>query len=185
MATAASPNVVGTLAMFAESRAGTIYEHYAERGGWEGWLQLEFLAMLRFRWADTGVERERHVYANNGEKADLLMHPSATFAYYTVIELKCESVLQDLTERHTGIDEVDSMTNFKRRLKSDIDKVQRGLNGGFKPAHCWVIGITRGANTAANPGLVDWGNYDVRFTTVGATDIIIWHWSREWIGLTA
>ena len=178
-ATQASPNVLYTLAVFCERNEQTIYSHYTEGGGWEGWLQLEFVPWLRDRWTDTSARREIHVYANEDQKTDILMDKSPTFAYNTVIELKCESIYQDLTERHTNNEEKDSMTNFKRRVKKDIDKINAGLNRDYKPAHCWVFGITRGHNIAKNPGSIDWGTYAVDHTKVGNTDIVVWSWHKE------
>lgn len=177
MATAASPNVVGTLGVYCEGNEQGIYDKYATAGGWEPWLQLEFLPWLQERWPDTVTERDAHVYPNKKKRTDLLMHPSETFAYYTVIELKCESVFQDLTE-HT--EDEDYHGRFKARFKKDVKKIENGLNEAFKPAHCWVLGITRGQHMAAAPGDVDWGNYDVKFTTVGSSDIIVWSWYRFW-----
>ncbi|KAI4189720.1 MAG: hypothetical protein L6R41_001272 [Letrouitia leprolyta] len=182
MATEESPAVVFTLQAFCERREHEIYRLYTEHGGWEPWLQLELLPWLRERWTDTVATREQHVFADPNQKTDILMYPSSTFAYHTIIELKCESVFQDLTER--GMEEEgaiqESLAKFTYRFKKDIQKIEKGISAKFRPAHCWVLGVTRASEAAKYPEHVNWGGYDVKYSKVGSSDIIVWSWYGLW-----
>ena len=85
---------------------------YKQKGGWEGWLQVELANYLYENYAPAWtIERERQVYVGSGKKADITLTKMGQTSH--VVELKVESMYQDLL----------SDTSLFDRLKDDIDKL--------------------------------------------------------------
>lgn len=65
---------------------------FYSQGGWEGWVQVE-LAMLLTE-SSYDVIRERAIYNNSGQRADLVINSTCSNASYPpiVVEIKCQSI---------------------------------------------------------------------------------------------
>ena len=127
-----------------------IVRAYTQKGGWEGWAQVEIATELH-RARDmayenardsllattTTVLREVAVYpptnTKNGgisqKRADIVVEFGApSRREFVIIELKCE-----------GFYNKDA---FVQAVKEDVDKVHGDIEHDFKPARVWALGFS-------------------------------------------
>ena len=86
---------------------------YFSKGGWEGWLQVEWAMYLNSQ--DYDVLREEPIY-NNNQRADLVINKNIPRGDNQVfnniaIEIKCQSIYN-------------SQDQFLESVKSDINKLE-------------------------------------------------------------
>lgn len=135
-----------------------IVKAYAQKGGWEGWAQVEIATMLadRFRRVlqsgslmDRAVNRERSYVVNrevniyegpNGEKSQLradivvqIKDAAGKLVQTVIIELKCEGYYND--------------TPFWTLVAADVKKVGGIVKNEYKPALLWVMGFSAAQDT--------------------------------------
>ena len=113
-------------------------EIYSQKGGWEGWAQVELARAIK-SWHGGSCTREyAPVYgAINNERADILHENllNNNNAIRNVIELKCQSA---------GQDEV-NITGFANAYTGDAIKIGIANRAGAYAQHTWyVIGIAPG-----------------------------------------
>lgn len=137
----------------------SIIRAYSQKGGWEGWAQVEIASRLEDEFqrrsgpasakaldaliaSTTTVSREVPIYPptltasgrTSQKKADIVVGfgpPSGR--EYVLIELKCE-----------GYHNKDAFINA---VRDDIDKVNGDIREGFKPAKVWVLGFSASNET--------------------------------------
>ena len=127
-----------------------IVRAYTQKGGWEGWAQVEIATEL-YRERDmaygdakdsllattTKVLREVAVYPPtitkkggiSQKRADIVVEFGApSRREFVIIELKCE-----------GFYNKDA---FVQAVKEDVDKVNGDIEHDFKPARVWALGFS-------------------------------------------
>jgi hypothetical protein len=95
----ASPNIVQLIATWANSRAAIIQRAYDQKGGWEGWAQVEIALSLQDELSKKPdfldvLTREFPFYANDSLRADIAILYLPDGMPIDIIELKCESAFQ-------------------------------------------------------------------------------------------
>lgn len=135
---------------WAHQNIARIIRAYTQKGGWEGWAQVEIATALyndrNAPYADardailattTTVLREVAVYpptrtAKGGisqKRADIVVEFGApSRREFIVIELKCEGFY--------------NKEAFVQAVKEDIDKVNGDIEHSFKPARVWALGFS-------------------------------------------
>lgn len=84
---------------------------YRQKGGWEGWAQVE-IAIALTAIANSTVEREQAIYKNNpAARADVVL--TISNIHLEVLELKCHGIYRGTPA-------------FVKAVQDDIDKVQNG-----------------------------------------------------------
>ncbi|KAK3369918.1 hypothetical protein B0H63DRAFT_514157 [Podospora didyma] len=87
--------LIDEIVKWAGNNAPILAEIYSQKGGWEGWAQVE-LARAIPGWLGGSCSREyREVYTNH-DRADIF-HENPLTNRRNVIELKCQSAFQDDT----------------------------------------------------------------------------------------
>ncbi|PVH74332.1 hypothetical protein DL98DRAFT_575677 [Cadophora sp. DSE1049] len=128
--------VIKDIATFLYDRRDRIAEARAQKGGWEGWLQVELASsLLRTNGMRYDILREQLIYAGT-ERVDIWAQPAADQVGIPChgIELKVESEFQ------TGANK-----SLQDRLKTDIVKCDNGPKAAFKAGagtHLYAVGIT-------------------------------------------
>jgi hypothetical protein len=84
---------------------------FMQKGGWEGWAQVEFGNFLTQNNKGWTVEREVGVYVNGGQRADLVCKSSD--GGVAIVELKVETLFQSGTR----------LDDFVQRVEADIAKL--------------------------------------------------------------
>ncbi|KAK7446507.1 hypothetical protein CaCOL14_010916 [Colletotrichum acutatum] len=105
----------------------TIRNAYSEKGGWEGWAQVEIANFIKSGYTSLRVTREDGVYDGNTQRSDLILQNGSGIR--TIIELKCER--GSAPNSRWIVDEV---------IK-DAEKLQGTLKTKFRPAICFAVGI--------------------------------------------
>ena len=85
----------------SEDIAPKIEEAYEQRGGWEGWVQVELAIYLKrvferemYPGSTVKVTREDYIYGESSDRSDLLLKTTRFGStFYNALELKCESKL--------------------------------------------------------------------------------------------
>ena len=112
---------------WAQEKHRDIKAAFNMKGGWEGWLQVELGLWLEQKGFE--VEREQHVFKNTRQAADMIVtspNSQGKDPVRTIVELKCESLFQDLVMNQSEPDE--SKQNFQKdpgfatRIKKDLEK---------------------------------------------------------------
>ncbi|KAJ7040574.1 hypothetical protein C8F04DRAFT_1391713 [Mycena alexandri] len=135
-----------------------IAEAWRQKGGWEGWSQVEIAFMLKAAYKDNcTVEREDYVYKNAPKKkADvvLTLHGAGGHESLEVLELKClgerrelsefiKSVMEDITKIQEGTFKVGDVRPWamvlvvnedsKKKIKKEMEARRRWVNDGTGP----------------------------------------------------
>jgi hypothetical protein len=113
---------------------------YMQKGGWEGWAQVEFASFLTRNNYYKSVQRELTGIFKSGERADLLCSGDLAAQTYIndIIELKTETLFQS----GSGKDD------FKKRVEGDIQKIQGPLASPYPTnSRVTAIGISIAAQT--------------------------------------
>ncbi|KAL5372178.1 hypothetical protein PMIN06_010258 [Paraphaeosphaeria minitans] len=111
----------------------TIREVYWQKGGWEGWAQVELALLFTQQYKKTNTFREELVYWGNNRRADLTLELQGEKTQ--VIELKMESLFQD--QAPGGV------TSFITKMKEDILKIDTyNLKPEYRPALVYAIGFS-------------------------------------------
>jgi hypothetical protein len=136
------PNQEDVLAMidaWAEYRYSEISKIYLQKGGWEGWAQVELALAFSLRYEKINVFREETVYSGSNRRADLTLMLAGHQTQ--VVELKVESLWQDQSLGVSG---------FVNAVKEDISKITiNSLKPAFRPALVYAVGISCGNDQVA------------------------------------
>ena len=149
---------------WAQAKQLDITRAFAMKGGWEGWLQVELGLYLAKQQYILGVDREKHVFDNANQKADLYItsNPPAG-PHKIVIELKCESQYQDCQwQNNTPVLNgglpvprmvQGGMPSIAGRLQQELVGIQ-AIAQQYKPCQVACIGFsnTQGARQYATAG---------------------------------
>ncbi|KAH8801806.1 hypothetical protein F5884DRAFT_655778, partial [Xylogone sp. PMI_703] len=97
-----------------------------QKGGWEGWLQVELASVMNQNFTSTSVFREERPFNGSNERVDLQLEK--TGEEDQIIELKTESLFN-------------GPRNFLTGVKIDIDSFQR-LTLTKRPAKVYAVGFS-------------------------------------------
>ncbi|OBT54824.1 hypothetical protein VE04_05699 [Pseudogymnoascus sp. 24MN13] len=128
-------NILAIIGGWAIPMYPTLRQIYPQKGGWEGWMQVNIALGLTQGFPDTKTYREQSVWDGSNERVDLLLLCDGEPTQ--IVELKCESFYQD---NGSG-----TFKTFVRAMKKDVAKIVvngDALNPLYKPALCFVIGLT-------------------------------------------
>ncbi|EXF83061.1 hypothetical protein CFIO01_06233 [Colletotrichum fioriniae PJ7] len=106
----------------------TIQNAYSERGGWEGWAQVEIAHIIKANYTSLSVTREDGVYHGNTKRSDLVLDNG--FGTRNIIELKCQRGSADANPAW-----------IVQQVLDDAHKLQQTLKPEFRPAKCFAVGI--------------------------------------------
>ncbi|KAJ3980763.1 hypothetical protein F5890DRAFT_1539769 [Lentinula detonsa] len=127
--------VLERIVEWAEANGEKIQDAYNQKGGWEGWTQVELAFYLKRafeseRYGVVTVTREDNVYQGNNQRSDLLITTRKGAEHFTnMLELKCESIA--------------NTNNFKTQAKADCTKVNQGvINQNYLPCKAWVVALS-------------------------------------------
>ncbi|KAJ3992277.1 hypothetical protein F5050DRAFT_960625 [Lentinula boryana] len=143
---------------------------YNQKGGWEGWAQVELASYLEQVFGGEGVAtvtREDNVYNGNDQRSDLLIttqKPNGT-SFTNMFELKCES------SANSG--------NFRTKVRADCTKIANGVwNANYAPCEAWIIAI--GVTKTVGDFMVGGKNLAPYYKKIqaGGTQMTLWWGSR-------
>ncbi|KAL8915791.1 MAG: hypothetical protein Q9172_006660 [Xanthocarpia lactea] len=104
---------------------------YKQKGGWEGWAQVEIAYLVQDKYPNVTIDREVNVYAGTKKENDFVItdNDDATKPKQ-IIELKTERGTQRPTE-------------FKNSFLEDINKIQTSpIDAKYKPAQAFAVAIS-------------------------------------------
>ena len=133
-APAAEIDVIAPIENFCISNWGTISAAFKQKGGWEGWLQVQLAFMLTEKFIDRNVFRETPLYDGSYEKDDITVEKTSDASTRThVLEIKCESIYKD------GL----SDNNFCHEFDTQTQRIfTRSVRPAFRPAILYSLGFT-------------------------------------------
>jgi hypothetical protein len=109
-----SEDIVEIISAWAIATYPKIQAIYHQKGGWEGWAQVELAYVFTQQYPEINCFREQQVYAGTERRADMVLtHPDQVTM---VIELKTESLFQD-----TSI----GVSAAVNAIYTDINKIDR------------------------------------------------------------
>ncbi|KAK6499056.1 hypothetical protein TWF481_011625 [Arthrobotrys musiformis] len=171
---------------FLTLNAEKIFDKYTHDGGWECWLQSEFLDYLRR--SPIGVKRhcgrEEHIWnaPKRGDKVDIItFYMKNKENFVEALELKCASIRQD----YDPGDLAARMQKDIRKLEAGMHYLKKSITADQKVVYCISMGITADKKTAlatraalaAYPGLNKISRYEVDVEDPENDDRIINIWS--------
>lgn len=126
---------------FATKYHHRMWEAMEQKGGWEGWCQVELAFWISGSVGDGAenlhyvAEREQLIFKKAREKIDIWATPVSQPTWQNIgIELKCEGQYQDT-----------SADSFQERIYKDVDKVRAGIKPEYTQpngAVVYAVGIT-------------------------------------------
>jgi len=162
-------DMIDMIGTWAELRKEDIHKIYEQKGGWEGWMQVELALYLASNYPHINVRREENVYSNNPKlRADILFKKRMG---WEIVELKCESLFQDL----------EGFTRFASTFKNDLIKVH---DAQLKPeyrtisARIWCVGITCDPRVSDATRGFHWEPYNVQEKEL-SSNLHIWFGWRD------
>ncbi|KAJ3745982.1 hypothetical protein DFH05DRAFT_901333 [Lentinula detonsa] len=104
---------------------------YNQKGGWEGWVQVELAIVLQQHFGGDGqatVLREQYVYNGTQQRCDILIDTKKYNGehFTNMFELKCES------SGNAG--------NFRTEVEKDCTKIGGGV-WKCSPCTWWIVGF--------------------------------------------
>ncbi|KAG8165964.1 hypothetical protein KVR01_004516 [Diaporthe batatas] len=192
-------HVDNVISQWAEQNLSRIISAHRQKGGWEGWAQVEIATALQESTrrghqpssnsssspATTTTlageaSREVDVYHATGQLADIVIASRAR-RQFVIIELKCEGF--------HGRD-------FARGVAGDIAKLRGDIKDKFKPARAWALAISTSSReyarmrrlwpTAKHKVLYDPGQGGSWWSGRGQSmdpKIVLWVFQREVVKL--
>ncbi|KAL9035865.1 MAG: hypothetical protein Q9180_004621, partial [Flavoplaca navasiana] len=103
---------------------------YTQKGGWEGWAQVEIAYLVQVRYPNVTIDREVNVYTGTRKENDFVVKDNNNVTPIQIVELKCERGTQSATE-------------FSQSFKDDIEKINNHPIGTeYKPAKAYATAIS-------------------------------------------
>lgn len=128
--------------------ANTISNAYFEKGGWEGWAQVEIANIIKAKYPGLSVTREDGVYDGSIARSDLVL-VNETTGVRNVIELKCQRGSAK-----------DNPKWIVQQVIDDARKLQKTLKPQFRPAKCFAVGIAITPDAIAQvKNNANWGQF--------------------------
>ena len=84
---------------------------YKQKGGWEGWAQVEIAYIVQIQYKNVTIDREVNVYEGTKQENDFVITDKNDASKpKQIVELKCERGTQKPEE-------------FRKEFQGDIDKI--------------------------------------------------------------
>ncbi|KAH7879303.1 uncharacterized protein C8R40DRAFT_590845 [Lentinula edodes] len=163
--------IMESIADWADYKSAEIKAAYDQKGGWEGWVQVELARHLQQYFGHEGVAevtREEYVYNGTDQRSDLLITTTKTNgdAFTNMFELKCES------SGNSG--------KFRTEVKADCAKINNGVwNAKYNPCKAWIVAF--GVSKTVGDFVVGGANLKEyhRKIQAGGTQITLWWGTRS------
>ncbi|KAI5210764.1 hypothetical protein AUEXF2481DRAFT_411375 [Aureobasidium subglaciale EXF-2481] len=103
---------------------------YNQKGGWEGWAQVEIAYLIQTKYNNVTIDREVNVYSGTKKENDFVITDKGNPPKpKQIIELKCERGTQ-------------SAAQFVQSFSDDITKIHNlPINPSYKPAKAYAVAI--------------------------------------------
>lgn len=157
--------VIGWIEGWILKNQQKVIQAFLEKGGWEGWAQVELAEVLRQLPQGPTVQREHPIYDNSREAVDFYISWAYNAHPPLCIELKCESLWQSAKQGRQYIEHV-----FYKEIQDDIEKLQSSRKFAYSGQAAYVVAIT--VSELAAQGLrerlapeeetLDVGEYNIR-----------------------
>lgn len=156
---------------FVNTHHHKLWDIMEQKGGWEGWLQVELAVLITASGAHPYVaERELAVFNRAGQRVDVWATAAHGPAVRSVgIELKCESHYQDNVGR----------ARLNARLGDDVDKILAGVRQeyvGATGARVYAVGVTTNPNDLDGYDRMAGRGEQMRYTQTESEQ----HWVLWW-----
>ncbi|KAL8904708.1 MAG: hypothetical protein Q9171_006953 [Xanthocarpia ochracea] len=105
---------------------------YNQKGGWEGWAQVEIAYLVEEKYSNVTIDREVNVYEGTAKENDFVITDNHDAT-------KPKQIIELKTERGTQ-----TPTEFKKSFLADIKKIQTSpIDPKYKPAQAFAVAISR------------------------------------------
>jgi len=139
---------------------------YKQKGGWEGWAQVEIAYLVQDKYPNVTIDREVNVYTGTQKENDfVIIDKNDATKPKQVVELKCERGTQ-------------TPSQFKQSFINDITKIKTlPIGAAYKPAKSYAVAISC---TDASYKLLFETEWEDKVTRVQCTaGIWIWWYERD------
>ncbi|KAL8855488.1 MAG: hypothetical protein Q9178_007870 [Gyalolechia marmorata] len=104
---------------------------YKQKGGWEGWAQVEIAYLVQVKYPHVTIDREVNVYAGTKKENDFVITDNND-------PNKPKQIIELKTERGTQ-----TPADFKKSFLEDITKIRTSpIDAKFKPAQAFAVAIS-------------------------------------------
>ncbi|KAL8721811.1 MAG: hypothetical protein Q9181_007628 [Wetmoreana brouardii] len=138
---------------------------YTQKGGWEGWAQVEIAYLVQVHYPNVTIDREVNVYTGTRKENDFVIKDNNNVAPIQIVELKCERGTQSATE-------------FRESFKDDIRKInEHPIGTEYKPAKAYAVAIscTEDSVWVMRQAQTEWKHVGIKVTGIEC-DAGIWLW---------
>ncbi|KAL8730547.1 MAG: hypothetical protein Q9166_004001 [cf. Caloplaca sp. 2 TL-2023] len=140
---------------------------YTQKGGWEGWAQVEIAYLVQTKYPNVTIDREVNVYTGTQKENDFVIidNTDATKPKQ-IVELKCERGTQKPVE-------------FRKSFMNDITKINTlPIGAAYKPAKAYAIAISCTDATHKLLFETEWGGITVKAIEC-RPGIFTWWYERD------
>ena len=104
---------------------------YKQKGGWEGWAQVEIAYLVEEKYPHVTIDREVNVYAGTKKENDFVITDDHDAT-------KPKQIIELKTERGTQ-----TPADFQRSFLADITKIWTSpIDAKYKPAQAFAVAIS-------------------------------------------
>ncbi|KAL8780875.1 MAG: hypothetical protein Q9213_006265 [Squamulea squamosa] len=147
-----------------------IHIAYTQKGGWEGWAQVEIAYLVQDHYPNVTIDREVNVYTGTRKENDFVIRDKKNVTPIQIVELKCERGTQEATE-------------FRDSFKDDIKKIiNNPIGTEYKPAKAYAVGISCTENSLwkMRQAQDDWKREGVKITGIECkSGIWLWYYIKD------
>lgn len=127
---------IGHFRIWASKNASVICNNFNQKGGWEGWTQVELMNYIN-KLGLTVVQREIPIYYNVKHAADLIVNfQDAQVNKQICIELKCESVFQSAYDGRQKLH-----NRIQDKVSADILRLTTQRRDDYQTAFALMLAI--------------------------------------------
>jgi len=154
---------VYTIQQWARVNCGRIVDAYEQKGGWEGWAQVELALAFQSYYGGLRVSREVNIFTSRKRADFVLCYRGETTQLF---EIKCASSGQDAFSSTTP--------PFAKALQADIAKVMtNSIRSEYGATLVSIMGISPNADSY---GAILSGAYNIPIKLVPLVEGKLWMW---------
>ena len=143
---------------------------YTQKGGWEGWAQVEIAYLVQIHYPHVTIDREVNVYTGTRKENDFVIKDNNNVTPIQIVELKCERGTQSATE-------------LLQSFKDDIEKINNHPIGTeYKPAKAYATAIscTTDSLDKMRQAQVEWKHEGIKVTGLECNSgIWLWYYVKD------
>ncbi len=114
-----------------EKVSAKIAAAYKQKGGWEGWAQVEIAYLVEEKYPNVTIDREVNVYEGTKKENDFVITDDHDAT-------KPKQIIELKTERGTQ-----TAADFRKSFLADITKIQTSpIDAKYKPAQAFAVAIS-------------------------------------------